>query len=283
MNITVLGLWHLGCVTAACCAKHHRVIGLDFDEQNVKALQGGKAPLFEPGLDDLIASGISRKALSFTTEPKHAGAEAELLWVCYDTPVDENDQPDAAGDLEQVRRVLPYLRDEAIVLISSQLPAGTCAALEREYPGRRFAVSPENLRLGRAIEAFEKAERVIVGARDSSLRPFFEDLFRPFAGQVLFMRPESAEMVKHGLNSFLALSISFINELARVCEKVGADAAEVAAGLKSDVRIGSRAYLNAGGPFAGGTLARDVVTLTELGSATRPRGDDYGAGQLKTS
>jgi UDPglucose 6-dehydrogenase len=152
------------------------------------------------------------------------------------------------------------------VLISSQLPVGSCARLEKEFPQLHFASSPENLRLGKAIEAFEKADRAVVGIRTDAKRALLEQLFKPFAAQILFMRTESAEMVKHALNSFLAVSITFINEIARLCEQVGADAKEVSAGLKSEARIGPKAYLGPGGPFAGGTLARDVVTLTKLGA-----------------
>jgi UDPglucose 6-dehydrogenase len=152
-------------------------------------------------------------------------------------------------------------------LISAQLPVGTCAKLEKEFPQFHFACSPENLRLGKALDSFEKAERVIVGIRDDTKKPLLEKLFAPFTSQILFMRTESAEMVKHALNSFLALSITFINEVARLCEHTGADAKEVSAGLKSEPRIGPKAYLGPGGPFAGGTLARDVVTLTKIADA----------------
>lgn len=150
------------------------------------------------------------------------------------------------------------------MLVSAQLPVGTCRQLESEFPQLHFACSPENLRLGRAIDAFEKAERAVVGIRTDAKKALLQQLFAPFAAQVLFMRTESAEMVKHALNSFLALSITFINEIARLGEHVGADAKEVSAGLKSEPRIGPKAYLGPGGPFAGGTLARDVVTLTKL-------------------
>jgi UDPglucose 6-dehydrogenase len=166
--------------------------------------------------------------------------------------------------LSHLRLALPHLPNGALVLISAQLPVGTCAAMEKEFPQFHFACSPENLRLGRAIDAFEKAERAVVGIRDDAQKALLEKLFSPFAQQVLFMRTESAEMVKHALNSFLALSITFINEIARLCEHTGADAKEVSAGLKSEARIGPKAYLGPGGPFAGGTLARDVVTLTKL-------------------
>ena len=267
MNIAVLGLWHLGCVTTACCARHFKVVGLDFEVAVVAGLQQAKAPLFEPGLNELLAAGIASGHLRFTTDSKDACASADVLWVCYDTPVNEQDESDVPFVLERMRRALPHLCQGTLVLISSQLPVGACRALETEFPNLRFACSPENLRLGKAIDAFEKAERVIAGIRHDDAKPPLEQLFKPFTSQVLFMRTESAEMVKHALNSFLALSITFINEIARLCETVGADAKEVAAGLKSEPRIGPRAYLGPGGPFAGGTLARDVVTLTKLGAA----------------
>ncbi len=267
MNITVLGLWHLGSVTAACCARHFQVVGLDFDEANIAKLNSGLAPLFEPGLNELIVAGIAAKKLSFTTDPKIACARADVLWLCYDTPVNENDESDVEFVLTNLRRALPQLPKGALVLISAQLPVSTCLKLEVEFPQFHFACSPENLRLGRAIDSFEKAERVVVGIRDDAKKELLEKLFAPFTTQVLFMRTESAEMVKHALNSFLALSITFINEIARLGEHVGADAKEVSAGLKSEPRIGPKAYLGPGGPFAGGTLARDVVTLTKLAAA----------------
>jgi UDPglucose 6-dehydrogenase len=264
LRITVAGLWHLGSVTAACCARHFHVIGLDFDERIVSELSQGRAPIAEPGLNDLLSVGLSQGSLRFTTDPKSASANVDVFWLCYDTPVDDEDESDTTFVLDRLRRVVPHLADGALVLISSQLPVGTCARLEHEFPQFHFACSPENLRLGRALDAFEKAERVVVGIRDDARRVLLEQLFRPFTPQVLFMRTESAEMVKHALNSFLAVSISFINEVARLCEHAGADAREVSAGLKSDARIGPKAYLGPGGPFAGGTLARDVVTLTKL-------------------
>ncbi|HAO77679.1 MAG TPA: UDP-glucose/GDP-mannose dehydrogenase family protein [Verrucomicrobia subdivision 3 bacterium] len=267
MNVTILGLWHLGSVTAACCAKHFSVVGLDFDVANVAKLNQGQAPLLEPGLNELIAAGLAAKKLSFTTDAKIACANADVLWLTYDTPVNDNDESDVESVLANLRRALPYLPNGALVLISAQLPVGTCAKLEKEFPQFHFACSPENLRLGKAIDAFEKAERVVVGIRNDAKKALLEKLFTPFTPQVLFMRTESAEMVKHALNSFLALSITFINEVARLCEHTGADAKEVSVGLKSEARIGPKAYLGPGGPFAGGTLARDVVTLTKLADA----------------
>jgi UDPglucose 6-dehydrogenase len=266
-RIAVLGLWHLGSVTAACCAKHFQVVGLDFDAANIARLNQGHAPLLEPGLNELIAAGLASKKLSFTTDSKAACVNADVLWLTCDTPVNDNDESDVESVLARLRRALPYLPAGVLVLISAQLPVGTCAKLEQEFPQFHFACSPENLRLGKAIDAFEKAERAIVGIRTDAKKPLLEELFKPFAAQTIFMRTESAEMVKHALNSFLALSITFINEIARLCEHTGADAKEVSVGLKSEARIGPKAYLGPGGPFAGGTLARDVVTLTKLAEA----------------
>ena len=269
MNITVLGLWHLGSVTSACGARHFQVTGLDFDEALISGLQQGRAPILEPGLNELLSAGLAAKRLRFTTDAKDACAQADVLWLTCDTPVNDHDESDVAFVLERLRRALPHLPAGALVLVSSQLPVGTCRALETEFPQFHFACSPENLRLGQALDAFEKAGRVVVGIRSEAKRALLEQLFQPFTPQVIFMRTESAEMVKHALNSFLAVSITFINEIARLCEHAGADAKEVSAGLKSDIRIGPKSYLGPGGPFAGGTLARDVVTLSKLAAEKR--------------
>jgi UDPglucose 6-dehydrogenase len=266
MKVVVLGLWHLGCVTAACCAKFVDVVGLDFEQQTVEDLRRGKPPVFEPGLADLIQHGFASHRLSFESDPAAALQDADLLWVAYDTPVDDDDKPDIKPVLEGIDRCTPYLPDEAVVLISSQIPAGTCHLLEMKYSGTRFAYSPENLRLGKAIEIFFHQDRIILGTRRDDDAARLSKLLKNFSTSIIQVRPESAEMIKHAINSFLALSITFMNEIARICEKVGADAREVESGLKSETRIGPKAYLSPGGPFAGGTLARDVVTLDGLAS-----------------
>ena len=267
MKVVVLGLWHLGCVTAACSAKFVEVVGLDFDPQRVEDLRQGTPPIFEPGLVELIQEGFVSQRLSFESDPATALAAADLLWVTYDTPVDDDDNPDLSPVLAGIDRCLPFLPLHAPVLISAQVPAGTCRLLERRYPGRQFAYSPENLRLGKAIEIFLHQDRIVLGTRqDGDVGKRLADLLSNFSSNLLQVRTESAEMIKHGINSFLALSITFMNEIARICEHVGADAREVERGLKSETRIGPKAYLSPGGPFAGGTLARDVVTLNHLAS-----------------
>ena len=267
MKITVLGLWHLGCVNAACTARHFDVTGLDFDEGVIARLRTGKAPLFEPGLDELIQADVASGRLRFTSDIAEACSKADILWVSYDTPVDENDRSDADFVIERARRCVPVLPPGALVLFSSQLPVGTCRLFEQEFGprGYRFACSPENLRLGDAIQTFNNADRVIVGCRDPRARTQLGELFAPFTKDVVWMRPESAEMTKHAINSFLALSITFMNEIACLCERTGADAREVEHGLKSESRIGPKAYLSPGSALAGGTLARDVVACIALG------------------
>lgn len=267
MKIAVLGLWHLGCVTAACVARHFSVTGLDFDPTTVASLKTGKAPLFEPGLDGLIGAGLTSGCLDFTTDIGVACSHADILWVANDTPVDDNDQADSEAVLHEVRRCVPALPRGALILLSSQLPVGTCRQLESEFGGQgyRFACSPENLRLGKAIDVFTQADRIIAGCRDERAKTQLTELFTPFTRQIVWMRPESAEMTKHAINSFLALSITFMNELSCLCERTGAEAKEVERGLKSESRIGPKAYLSPGSAFAGGTLARDIVTCIDLG------------------
>lgn len=263
----MFGLWHLGCVTAACVAEHFPTIGTDPDPETVAGLREGQPPIFEPGLADLIRTGVSHDMLRFTTDLGEAASKADIVWVTFDTPVDDEDRADVDYVEARIASLFPNLRDGATVLISSQMPAGSTrriATLYRErYPGRdvRFAYSPENLRLGGALETFRKPERIVVGTQALADREKLRQLLEPFCHNLVWMSNESAEMTKHALNSFLANSIAFANEIGALCEENGADAKEVEIGLKTDARIGPRAYLGAGGPFAGGTLARDLSFL----------------------
>ena len=273
MRVAVQGLWHLGTVTAAClAAAGHDVVGLDEDAGVVARLSDGSSPISEPGLDELVRAGIDAGRLGFDTDPARALSGAEVLWVTFDTPVDDNDVADTGFVSRRVEAVLPHLAQGALVIVSSQLPVGSVAALERHAQsiGRddlSFASSPENLRLGKAIEVFSNPDRVIVGVRDEASAETARRLLQPITDQVMIVGVESAEMIKHAINSFLAMSVAFANEIGSVCEVVGADAAEVARGLKSEARIGQKAYVGPGAAFAGGTLARDIAYLTEAGEA----------------
>jgi UDPglucose 6-dehydrogenase len=267
LKVVVYGLWHLGSVTAACLAAHHRTVGLDLDGNVVHHLAEGRAPLHEPGLDDLLAEGVAGGRLAFTTSAEEALRDADVLWVTFDTPVDDRDQADVAFVRARLETVASHVPAGCLVLVSSQLPVGFTRGLARDWDGRglRFACSPENLRLGKALDSFRRPERVIVGVQDPGDRERLGELLAPFSSHVEWMSLESAEMTKHALNAFLATSVTFINELARLCEQVGADAREVERGLKSEPRIGPRAYLGPGAAFAGGTLARDLRFLAGFG------------------
>jgi UDPglucose 6-dehydrogenase len=292
MKVCVQGLWHLGMVTAACLASvGHEVTGLDADGLTVDKLAQGKAPLFEPGLDDLLRTCITNGKIKFSTSPVRALEGAEVLWVAFDTPVDSEDQADVAFVKSQIQSVLPFLSDGAVVLVSSQMPVGSIRALEafaRQNLRQKnlcFACSPENLRLGEALDVFLKPDRVVVGVRNDRTRQILGKLLSPITDKVEWMSVESAEMTKHAINAFLATSVTFANEIAAICELVGADAKEVERGLKTEARIGPKAYVSPGGPFAGGTLARDISFLsiesqahrlvTPLLLAVRPSNDEH--------
>ena len=272
MKVCVLGLWHLGTVTAACLASGgHQVIGVDFDESVIADLRLGKPPLFEPGLEDLVKKGIHAGALDFSTDLAQAVCEAQVIWVAFDTPVDDDDKADVEYVIKCISRLFPHLKAGQELLISSQLPVGTSKHLEKLFKKTRpdiqvsFSYSPENLRLGKAISVFTQPDRVVIGTRSDTSRKLFTELLSPFTDHIEWMSVESAEMTKHALNAFLATSVTFINEIATICEQVGADAKDVERGLKSESRIGPKAYLGPGGAFSGGTLARDIAFLSTIG------------------
>jgi UDPglucose 6-dehydrogenase len=273
MNIGVLGLWHLGSVTAAgLAALGHRVVGLDFDESRVANLSKGVTPVFEPGLAELITHGLSSGNLRFSSVMGDA-TDIDLLWVTYDTPVDAQDNADTSFVMQQIERALLGVRADLPVLISSQLPIGSVHRLEQAVMshgnGRQcsFAYSPENLRLGNAVNDFLHPGRIVVGVPSDAHKEVLQRLFSSITDSIEWMSVESAEMTKHAINAFFAASVVFANEIALLCERLGADAKQVERGLKTEPRIGVRAYLAPGGAFAGGTLARDIGFLNGVAVA----------------
>lgn len=268
MKICVQGLWHLGSVTAGCLSSAgHEVVGLDYDERVIKGLRAGKPPIFEPGLEEMIRVGLDSGLLRFALSPEELPGDIELLWIAYDTPVDENDVADINFVVAQAEAVFPFLPANLTVLVSSQIPVGSIRRMETIAAGLcpekalSFAYSPENLRLGKALEVFLKPDRVVVGIRLDRDRERIGRMLAPITDRIEWMSVESAEMTKHAINAFLATSIAFANEIATVCEMVGADAKEVERGLRSEQRVGPKAPLSPGGAFAGGTLARDIEFL----------------------
>jgi len=268
-RIAVVGLWHLGTVTAAVMAEAgHHVVAID-DAAVVADLDRDALPVDEPGLLDLWRAQRATGRLE-TASSWDALADVAFVWVCYDTPLDANDVPDVRYVCERVEHVVEALHGPATIAISSQLPVGSVASLEAYAVARGrtdigFVAIPENLRLGGAIAYLRAPDRFVVGSRREIDRERVAAVLAPLAPTVVAVGVESAEMTKHALNAFLATSVVFANEIAAVAERVGADAREVEAGLKSDVRIGRRAYVRAGEAFAGGTLARDLGFLMALG------------------
>jgi UDPglucose 6-dehydrogenase len=268
MKICVLGLWHLGSVTAAgLAALGHQVVGLDFDERRVADLSMGIVPIFEPGLEDLIKQGLSTGHLRFSSTTSDATKDMDVLWVACDTPIDDDDNADTGFVMTQIERALLGTSEDVVVLVSSQLPVGSVRRIERITtlngggPHLKVAYSPENLRLGNAVGDFLHPDRIVVGIRSSRDKELLHRLLSTITESIEWMSVESAEMTKHAINAFLGTSVAFANEIASICESVGADAKEVERGLKTEIRIGHRAYLSPGGAFAGGTLARDISFL----------------------
>ena len=266
MKIAVQGLWHLGSVTSICLAsKNIKVLAVDTDENLVKNFNEGILPIYEPGLEDLFKK--NKTNIKFTDDITQLN-DINLLWVTYDTPVDNNDKADVDFVVQKIKKSLAFLKDSSVVLISSQLPVESIKSLELFIKNKKrkisFAYSPENLRLGDALNVFLNPDRVIVGYRDEFTKKIISKILTKITKNIVWMSVESAEMTKHAINSFLATSVSFANELASICEKVGADAKQVEVGLKTDIRIGKKAYLGPGGPFAGGTLARDIKFLENI-------------------
>jgi len=271
-KICIIGLWHQGVVGAACLADlGHEVIAADSNEQTVRALQSGRAPLFEPGLDDLLQKALKSGRLTFNSKPAAAVKGCKFALIMFDTPVDENDQSDLSPVFAAAREIAPNLEQNTVILVTAQVPVGTCARLEAEIkqinPALNFAVaySPENLQLGQAIERFIHPPLRVIGSDSPRALDRLECLLSVISGDWERVSLATAEMVKHALNAYLATTIAFANELGNLCDRVGADGVRLAQILRNDPRIGVKAMLFPGLGFSGGTLARDMQTLINLG------------------
>ena len=271
MKVCVFGLWHLGSVTSACLASlGHEVIGFDDDVDTIRQLKSAKAPIFEAGLDQLMGEGLSENNLIFTSKYEEIPKDIDFVWITIDTPVNEEDVADTNYVISKTLKLLDFIESGTTVIISSQLPIGSIGQIENlaknKFPKKifNFISSPENLRLGDAIKVFLEPDRIIIGHRENFKSDLLADLFQSISDDLEWMSIESAEMTKHAINSFLANSVVFINELSTICELVGADAKDVERGLKSDCRIGKNAYLSPGSAFSGGTLARDLNYLKNI-------------------
>jgi UDPglucose 6-dehydrogenase len=260
--IGVVGVGWVGLVTATCFAElGHPVIARDIVAEKVESLSRGETTIHEPGLDELLARNAER--LTFTTEMSELLDAARILFVCVDTP------PTVSGDadLSRVRSVVEELRGggDRVLVMKSTVPAGTGSSIQRDLPGVPYVSCPEFLKEGSAVEDFMHPDRVVIGADpgDEAAGDAVAGLYEPLGGQIVRTDVASAEMIKLASNAFLATKISFVNEIANVCEEVGADVAEVARGMGLDERIGP-SFLRPGIGYGGSCFPKDVSALKML-------------------
>ena len=266
-KIGVIGLWHCGEIYSAGLAElGHEVIGIDSNAEVIANFTKGIPPLPEPGLAELLKKHLASGRFRYTSDLS-ALKNCDVVWCAFDTPVDDYDESDLSPIREALLKATPFLMDGVLIVVSSQVPAGTSKEFERYIrdarPGLKFdyVYTPENLRLGEAVKCFLEPGRVVIGTDSDGAAKKMEEIFAPLKVPFVRMSVASAEMAKHALNAYLATSVSFINDIADLCEKTGADVLDVAKALRSDPRIGQKAFLDAGLGFSGGTLGRDLKAL----------------------
>jgi UDPglucose 6-dehydrogenase len=249
MNITVIGTGYVGLVTGTCFAETgNKVICVDIDESKVDKMRNGIVPIYEPHLDVLFERNIKEGRLSFTTEIEGAIKDAEIIFLALPTPPGEDGSADLSYILGVADTLGKIIKDYKVIIDKSTVPVGTAAKVTAAIAKNStvdFAVvsNPEFLREGYAVDDFLKPDRVVIGTTDEKARIILKRLYKPYVRQgnpILFMDEKSAELTKYAANSFLATKITFMNEIANFCEKVGADVDMVRIGIGSDQRIGKR-------------------------------------------
>jgi UDPglucose 6-dehydrogenase len=275
MRIAMIGTGYVGLVSGACFSDFgHIVTCIDSDAAKIQQLRSGSLPIFEPGLDALVASNVEAGSLSFTTESAAAIRAADAIFLAVGTP---SRRGDGFADLSYVydaaRGIAPEIEGYTVVAIKSTVPVGTNdevdAIIRKLRPDADFAVvsNPEFLREGAAIEDFKRPDRIVIGTDDERARRVMRELYRPlFINEtpILFTGRRSAELIKYASNAFLATKITFINEMANLCEKCGADVQEVARGMGLDRRIAGK-FLHAGPGFGGSCFPKDIAALAAIG------------------
>jgi UDPglucose 6-dehydrogenase len=269
----MIGSGYVGLVSGACFADFgHHVTCVDKDESKIAALKRGETPIYEPGLTELIATNVKQGRLAFATDLKAAVSSAQAVFISVGTP---SRRGDGHADLSYVyaaaREIAQAIADFTVVVTKSTVPVGTGDEVERvirrERPDAEFAVvsNPEFLREGAAIRDFKHPDRIVVGTTDARAKEIMSELYRPLylnAAPILYTGRRTAELIKYAANSFLATKITFINEIADLAEKVGADVQEIARGIGLDNRIGSK-FLHPGPGFGGSCFPKDLVALVK--------------------
>ena len=271
MHVAMIGSGYVGLVSGACFADFgHRVTCVDLDTVKIEGLKAGRIPIFEPGLEELVASNVRDERLSFTTDLEAAVRDAEAVFIAVGTP---SRRGDGHADLSYVhaaaRSIAAAIGGFTVVVTKSTVPVGTGDEVERIIRGIRpdaeFAVAsnPEFLREGAAIADFKRPDRIVVGCDDPRARDLMAELYRPLylnRAPILFTSRRTSELTKYAANAFLATKITFINEIADLCEKVGADVQDVARGIGLDNRIGAK-FLHAGPGYGGSCFPKDTLAL----------------------
>lgn len=275
MRISVLGSGYVGLVSGACFADFgHFVTCVDLDADKINRLRQGEIPIFEPGLDALVASNAAAGRLTFSTEVEPAVADADVVFIAVGTPSRRGDgHADLAYVYSAAEMIGRAMQGFTVVVTKSTVPVGTGDEVSRIIakvnPQADFAVvsNPEFLREGAAIEDFKRPDRIVVGVEDERAQRVMEDVYRPLhlnQGPLMFTGRRTAELIKYAANAFLAMKITFINEVADLCEKVGSDVQAVARGIGLDNRIGPK-FLNAGPGYGGSCFPKDTLALVKTG------------------
>jgi len=270
MHVTMIGAGYVGLVSGACFADFgHHVVCIDKDDGRIAALNRGEIPIFEPGLDDLVESNMRQGRLEFTRDTARV-RDADAVFIAVGTPSRRGDgHADLSFVYDAVREIAPLLSAATVVVTKSTVPVGTGDEIERilreRRPDAEIAVvsNPEFLREGAAIQDFKHPDRIVVGTDDARARAVMAEVYRPLylnAAPILYVSRRTAELIKYAANAFLATKITFINEIADLCETVDADVQEVARGIGLDNRIGGK-FLHAGPGFGGSCFPKDASAL----------------------
>jgi UDPglucose 6-dehydrogenase len=273
MRIAMVGAGYVGLVSAACFADFgHTVICIDKDERKVEALKQGRIPIFEPGLEALVAANVKAERLSFTTELGSTVADADVVFIAVGTPSRRGDgHADLSYVFDAAREIAKAVNGFTVVATKSTVPVGTGDEVEQimreANPAADVAVvsNPEFLREGAAISDFKRPDRIVVGMEDERAREVMHEIYRPLylnVAPLIFTSRRTAELTKYAANAFLAMKITFINEVADLCEKVGANVQQVAHGIGLDQRIGAK-FLHAGPGYGGSCFPKDTLALVK--------------------
>ena len=278
MKICVVGTGYVGLVTGTCVAQNgHTVCCVDIDEERIGKLRNGISPIYEPGLDELIERNQREGRLSFSTKIKDGLEGTQLCFIAVGTPPADDGRADLAQVLAAIDDIGSELSHSCYIVVKSTVPVGTgtllCKRIKSHLRGRgmekinlEILSNPEFLKEGMAIEDCLHPDRVVIGAASDEARAVMRELYLPFVSEerIIFMDPASAEITKYAANTMLAARISFMNEIAQLCDKVGADVLSVKKGMASDRRIGEY-FLNAGCGYGGSCFPKDVKALCYIG------------------